>query len=70
MTGLDPEVHHIMEAACIITDSELNIIEDGLNLIIHQPDEVLNQMNDWCKEQHGLVWQILFQINTDQDLAI
>ncbi|XP_026287180.1 probable oligoribonuclease [Frankliniella occidentalis] len=53
MTGLDPTVDHIMEAACLITDSELNVIGDGVNIIVHQPDDILNKMNDWCKDHHG-----------------
>ena len=53
MTGLDPETDTIIEMATIITDGDLNIIAEGPNLIIHQPDEVMNQMNDWCKKYHG-----------------
>lgn len=55
MTGLDPKVDHIMEAACLVTDCQLNSIGNGVNLIIHQPDDILNQMNDWCKEHHHQV---------------
>ncbi|CAH2319417.1 oligoribonuclease, mitochondrial [Pelobates cultripes] len=53
MTGLDIEVDQIIEMACLITDSDLNILCEGPNLIIHQPDELLNGMSDWCKEHHG-----------------
>lgn len=55
MTGLDFNEHHIMEAACLVTDSELNVVGEGVDLIINQPDSVLNSMNDWCKEHHGKV---------------
>ena len=55
MTGLDPAVNHIMEAACLVTDSELNVVADGVNIIIHQPDDVLQNMSDWCKEHHHKV---------------
>ena len=55
MTGLDFKKHHIMEAACVVTDSELNIIGEGVDLIINQPDSVLDGMNDWCKDHHGQV---------------
>jgi len=27
----------------------------GPDIIVHQPDEVLDNMNEWCKEQHGKV---------------
>ncbi|KAK3923056.1 Oligoribonuclease, mitochondrial [Frankliniella fusca] len=53
MTGLNPEVDHIMEAACLVTDSELNVIGEGVDIIVHQPDSILDQMNDWCKDHHG-----------------
>ncbi|KAK3521657.1 hypothetical protein QTP70_014698 [Hemibagrus guttatus] len=53
MTGLDIEKDEIIEMACIITDSALNIVAEGPNLIIKQPDELLDNMSDWCKEHHG-----------------
>ena len=53
MTGLIPETDKILEVAIIITDSELNHLDDGLNLVIHQPDDILDSMNDWCLKQHG-----------------
>ncbi|KAJ3588842.1 hypothetical protein NHX12_009696 [Muraenolepis orangiensis] len=53
MTGLDLEKDQIIEMACIITDSELNVLAEGPNLIINQPDELLDGMDDWCKEHHG-----------------
>jgi len=53
MTGLDPEVDTILEIATLITDGDLNIVAEGPSLAIHQPDSVLEAMNDWCKEHHG-----------------
>ncbi|XP_020776329.2 small fragment nuclease [Boleophthalmus pectinirostris] len=53
MTGLDIEKDQIIEMACIITDSDLNVVAEGPNLIIKQPDELLDGMSDWCKEHHG-----------------
>lgn len=55
MTGLDIEKDQIIEMACLITDSDLNILAEGPNLIIKQPDELLDSMSDWCKEHHGKV---------------
>ena len=52
MTGLDPAVDTILEIAVIITDNELNIINEGLDITIHQPESVLESMNDWCKLNH------------------
>ncbi|XP_053223096.1 oligoribonuclease, mitochondrial isoform X2 [Podarcis raffonei] len=53
MTGLDIERDQIIEMACLITDSDLNILAEGPNLIINQPDELLDSMSEWCKEHHG-----------------
>lgn len=53
MTGLDPAKDKILEIATIITDDELNIIAEGPNLVIHQPNEVLAEMNEWCQIQHN-----------------
>ncbi len=53
MTGLDPEVDTILEIATLITDEQLNIVAEGPNLAVHQPDSVLEAMNDWCKQHHG-----------------
>lgn len=53
MTGLDIEKDQIIEMACIITDSELNVLAEGPNLIIKQPDELLDGMSNWCKVHHG-----------------
>merc|ERR1712071_12398 len=52
MTGLDDNIHHIIEAACLITDKDLNIVAEGPNVIIHQPEEILNLMDDWCTKTH------------------
>ncbi|XP_013384064.1 oligoribonuclease, mitochondrial [Lingula anatina] len=53
MTGLDVDNDHIIEIACLVTDGKLNIVAKGPNLIIHQPDHIMDNMNDWCKEHHG-----------------
>lgn len=53
MTGLSLERDNIIEIATIITDSQLNIIAEGPNLVIHQPESLLAQMDNWCQKQHG-----------------
>ncbi|XP_072173061.1 probable oligoribonuclease isoform X1 [Diadema setosum] len=58
MTGLDVNTCHIIEMACLITDQDLNVVAEGPNLIVHQPEDVLSSMNDWCVQHHtdsGLV---------------
>ena len=53
MTGLDEETHHIIEIASIITDKDLNVLAEGPNLAIYQPEEILALMDDWCQTTHG-----------------
>ena len=52
MTGLDPERHRIIEAATAVTDSELEILAHGPDLVIHQPESVLADMDRWNTEHH------------------
>ena len=53
MTGLDPDSDRILEIATVITDSDLNVIAEGPELILHQPAEVLAGMDEWNTRQHG-----------------
>ena len=53
MTGLDPEKERIIEIATLITDSQLNILAEGPNLIITQQTLLLDQMDEWNQNQHG-----------------
>lgn len=55
MSGLDIEKDQILEIACIVTDKTLRIISEELNIVIHQPDIILNNMNKWCMENHKIV---------------
>lgn len=70
MTGLDPEIHKIIEIATIVTDSELNILAEGPVLAIHQPDSELDKMDEWCTTTHtgsGLVKRVKESTVTEQD---
>ena len=61
MTGLDPNTHTIVEIATIITDSHLNILEEGPVLAIHQDEATLNNMEKWSWNTHtksGLLQRI------------
>ncbi|MBW7470593.1 oligoribonuclease [Marinobacter sp. M216] len=53
MTGLDPEKERIIEMATIITDSELNVVAEGPVIAVHQPDSLLDSMDEWCTNTHG-----------------
>jgi oligoribonuclease len=53
MTGLEPQSDVIIEIATIVTDKELNILAEGPMIAVHQSDELLNGMDEWCTNQHG-----------------
>ena len=53
MTGLEPDLDVILEIATIVTDGELNILAEGPCLAIRQTDEILDNMDPWCVDQHG-----------------
>lgn len=53
MTGLAPETDSIIEIATLLTDRDLNIVEEGPMIAIHQPEPVLALMDDWNQKQHG-----------------
>lgn len=53
MTGLTVNDCTIIEIATIITNSELEIIAEGPDLVIHQPDELLDAMDEWNTTHHG-----------------
>jgi oligoribonuclease len=53
MTGLDPDTDVIIEIATIVTDSNLNVLAEGPSIVVHQPDLILDTMNEWCVNQHG-----------------
>ena len=52
MTGLDPDRDVIVEIATIVTDDELQVVAEGPDLIIHQPDDVLARMSDVVRAMH------------------
>jgi oligoribonuclease len=52
MTGLNPEVDCLVEIAVVITNSELEILDEGLDLVIKPTVEGLANMNDFVREMH------------------
>ena len=53
MTGLVPETDRIIEVAMVVTDNDLNTIAEAPTLVVHQPDSVLDAMDNWNKSTHG-----------------
>ncbi|WP_042440512.1 oligoribonuclease [Corynebacterium halotolerans] len=61
MTGLDLERHVIVEVAALVTDADLNILGEGVDLVVHATEEELAQMDDFVANMHnenGLTAQI------------
>lgn len=52
MTGLDPDVATIVEIATLITDGALEILAEGPELVIHQPESALAKMPPVVVEMH------------------
>ena len=53
MTGLDTFNDVIIEIATVVTDKDLTILAKGPVIAIHQPDSVLDAMDDWNQTHHG-----------------
>jgi len=52
MTGLDLERDALIEIACLVTDGTLEVLGEGLDLVIKPPPEALDQMEDVVREMH------------------
>ncbi|KAI0841139.1 ribonuclease H-like protein [Hypoxylon sp. FL0890] len=54
MTGLDPDREEIIEIFCIITTGTLDVVdENGWGTVVHQSQERMDEMDDWCTRTHG-----------------
>lgn len=61
MTGLDVHRHVIVEIAALVTDADLNILGEGVDLVVHATEEELAEMDDFVTNMHnenGLAAQI------------
>lgn len=72
MTGLNPDTDKVLEIATIVTDAQLNILAEGPVLAVHQSDDVLNNMDEWCTNTHGAsgLTQRCKDSNIDEQQAI
>jgi oligoribonuclease len=52
MTGLDLEADALVEIACVVTDGELNELDEGIDLVIKPPAEALDHMPDFVRQMH------------------
>ena len=53
MTGLEPQSDQIIEIATVVTDAQLEILAQGPVIAIHQPEAVLQAMDEWNTRHHG-----------------
>lgn len=69
MTGLNLATDALVEIAVLVTDSELNVIGDGVDVVIHATEGQLTSMNDFVREMHttsGLISEIPNGISVSQ----
>lgn len=53
MSGLNPETDRVLEVAIVVTDAQLNTVAEAPVLVVHQPDSVLDAMDNWNRSTHG-----------------
>lgn len=53
MTGLDLANDALIEVAALVTDGQLNVLGEGVDLIIRPSDEALEQMGDFVRQMHS-----------------
>jgi oligoribonuclease len=52
MTGLDLQRDALIEIAALVTDGELNILDEGIDLVIKPPEEAVRQMSEVVRDMH------------------
>ena len=52
MTGLDMGADALVEIAAVVTDSELNVLGEGVDVVINPPPESIEQMGDFVRNMH------------------
>ncbi|WP_040685371.1 oligoribonuclease [Nocardiopsis baichengensis] len=52
MTGLDLENDALIEVACVVTDGQLNLLDEGLDIVIKPPQSALEHMGDFVTKMH------------------
>jgi len=71
MSGLNPETDRILEIAIVITDAQLTTVAEAPVLVVHQPDAVLDAMDNWNKSTHkksGLIDRVKASTLTEADV--
>lgn len=69
MTGLHPDRDALVEVAVLVTDPELNVLGEGVDVVIRPPQEALDQMDDFVRTMHttsGLLEQLEHGVSLDE----
>lgn len=70
MSGLNPDTDKILEIALVVTDPNLGTVAEAPVLVVHQPDAVLDAMDEWNKSTHtksGLIGKVKASNLTEAD---
>jgi oligoribonuclease len=73
MTGLDIQHDALVEVAVLVTDSDLNVLGEGVDLVICPPDEAIAQMSDVVRQMHtasGLIDEFPIGVTLDHANAV
>lgn len=73
MTGLDLTRDCLIEVAVIVTDAQLNILDEGIDLIIKPPQRCLDNMNSFVTKMHtdsGLLEELDSGMDIDEAQSI
>jgi oligoribonuclease len=71
MSGLDPDTDRILEVALVVTDSQLETVAVAPVLVVHQPQAVLDAMDEWNKATHartGLIERVKASTLTEAEV--
>jgi oligoribonuclease len=52
MTGLEVTRHRIVEIAALVTDGTLEPLDEGIDIVVHQPPEALGEMDAFVRRMH------------------
>ncbi|MBD8080633.1 oligoribonuclease [Cellulosimicrobium arenosum] len=69
MTGLDLGTDALVEVAAVVTDSELNVLGEGVDVLVRPPQEALDQMGDFVRRMHttsGLLDELAHGVTLDE----
>ena len=69
MTGLSLETDALIEVAALVTDFELNVLGEGVDVVIRPPDAALAQMGDFVRGMHtrsGLIDELADGVSMDE----